>query len=81
MQEENPLPEPPQRSRPKLVAAGAALRDVVRKAAAHVVNLKIRVGLNRDIAQRGRNVGGLSGANGRSVAGRTAYLLEQRKAV
>lgn len=51
MQEEDSLTESPQRSGAELIAAGTALRNIVSQAAAHVMNLKIREGFYRCIAQ------------------------------
>ena len=42
MKKENPLPYTPERSRPKLIRACAALRDTVRQPSAHVVGEEIR---------------------------------------
>ena len=76
VEEENPLPESPQWRRTKLIAARPALRYVVRKTTAHMVNLKIGKGLHGGATERGCDVGRLSGSNGRGVAGRTADRLE-----
>ena len=72
VQQEDPLSQAPQRSGAELVAARAALRDIVRQARSHVMDLNIRERSHRSIAQRTVIVRHLRGADGRVVAGRAA---------
>ena len=52
MQQEDSLSQSPQRSRAELVAACAALGNVVGQPGTHVMELKVRVRVHLDIAQR-----------------------------
>lgn len=53
VQQEDSLPQTPQRGRAELVATRVALRDVIRQSSAHVMDLKIRVRIHRDVAECG----------------------------
>ena len=78
VQEEDPLPHSPQRCASELISASAALRDVVRQARAHVMDLNIRKRIHGLVGQRGSEIGILSGVDGDSVAGRAANGAEKR---
>ena len=56
VQQEDALSEPPQRSGAELVAARAALRNVIRQPRAHVVDLDIGEGRHGDLIQTGSDV-------------------------
>jgi hypothetical protein len=51
MKEEDPLSDAPERSSSELVRAGAALRDAVGEAFAHVVDEMVRVKIRRLIGK------------------------------
>src|ERR1700675_3571355 len=57
MEEEDALTDAPERSGSELVGAGAALRDSVGKAVAHVVDDKVRVKICRLIRKRDTRAG------------------------
>lgn len=56
VEQENSLGQSPQRSCAELVAASAALGDVVGQARAHVMNLNVRERVDRCVAERIREV-------------------------
>src|ERR1700728_728767 len=80
MQQEDPLSQTPQRSCAKLVTAGGALRDVVRQAGAHVMDLNVGERAHRGIAQRRNEVGHLRRAWRWIVASRAANRAKQGSA-
>lgn len=47
VQEKHPLPNSPQRRRPKLIWPRAALRNPIRQSASHVVHQQVRVQIRR----------------------------------
>src|SRR5580704_10259764 len=57
MEEEDALSDAPERSGSELVGAGAALRDAVGEAFAHVVDDKVRVKIRRLIGKRDARAG------------------------
>src|SRR4051794_20330892 len=57
VQEEDALAKAPQRRGAELIAAGAALRDVVLQAGAHVMDLEIAEEVRRRIAEARREAG------------------------
>ena len=57
MEEEDALSDAPERSGSELVGAGAALRDAVGEAFAHVVDEKVREKIRRLIGKRSTRAG------------------------
>src|ERR1700676_1023483 len=82
MEEEDALPDTPQRSCSELIGACATLRDAVRETVAHVVDEKIGEEVHRLVgersarARRGAACNHLAGGKRRRVAVRTANLCE-----
>src|SRR5207249_10594679 len=82
MEEEDALPDAPERSGPELIGAGAALRDAVRETPAHVVDEKVGEEIHRAVGQRGARVcrgaacDRLAGGERGCVAEGTAYLCK-----
>ena len=83
MQEEDTLSDAPEGSCSELVGAGAALRDAVGEAFAHVVDEKVRVEIRRLIGKRsarsGRGAARNHCARGKrgGMALGTAYLCKR----
>ena len=57
MQEENTLPDTPERRRSELIRPGAALRDAIRKPSTHVVNENVGEQIYSLIRKRGTGAG------------------------
>src|SRR5216684_5479171 len=82
MEEEDPLPNAPERSCSELIGTRAALRDAVRETSAHVVDEKVGEELCRLVGQRaarasrGAACNRLACGERGSVAEGTAYLCE-----
>ena len=76
VQEENALAGSPQWRRTELVAASAALPDVVGQARAHVMDFQVREQVGVGVAQAGRQSGGLCSER-RRVTNGTADGAEQ----
>src|SRR6267378_8540329 len=69
MQEKDALSESPQRRCAELIAAGAALRDIVRQVRTHVMDFYVREQLGSSVAQTRRQVRGLGGERRRMAKG------------
>src|ERR1700732_281679 len=69
MQEKDALPEAPQRSRAELVAASAALRDVIGQTCTHVMDFYVREQVGDSVAQTRRQFKSLGGERRRMAKG------------
>src|SRR5450432_634366 len=80
VQEENALPQSPQRRRAELISTRSALPDVVGQSGAHVMNFNITEQVGRCVAQARCDTRSRRGKR-RRVAGRAANGTEQAAAV
>src|SRR6266550_4574804 len=69
MQEEDALPQTPQRRRAELISTSSALGDIVRQAYAHMMDFNVREQVGSSVAQTRRQVRGLGGERRRMAKG------------
>src|SRR5262249_38833602 len=74
VEEEDALPQAPQRRRPELIASGLSLKDVVGQSGSHVVEQEVREEIDRLVGQRLH--GGVAGRQRRRVTERTPDIHE-----
>src|SRR5450432_8548 len=77
VQEEDSLPESPQRGGSELITTGAALSNVIVEPVAHVMDFQIAVEVRGYTAETGRDIGSRAGQR-RCVASRATNRREER---